>query len=290
MKKILVPVDYSAYSDNAVRYAIEIAKKINAEIHLFHGIEIAELSYMAGVMLWPIENFSEIKEDSDEDLLTYIEKLKNDPSLCSPSLPPITFSSETGSVKQIIDKMAQKAHFDLIVMGLAGAGKLDRFFLGSNSKDVIENTNIPVLLIPKEAKYQQIKKIAFATDLTEGDINSIYNVARIFCFLEPEILLVHVDEKASDFHDPRTSANVFLNRVTCKLNYSKIYYRHLNAKKVEEGLKWLTENGQIDMLTMIHRHPNLISRVLDGSYTQKLATIVQLPLLVMPEDKIPIGW
>ncbi|RZJ20376.1 MAG: universal stress protein [Acinetobacter sp.] len=289
MKKILVPIDYSTYSDNAVRYAINIAKKINAEIHLFHGIEIVEISPMAGVMMWPIENFSELKEDADEDLKVYIENLKNDPSIGS-SLPNITFSSENGSVKKIVDKLSQESHVDLIVMGLAGAGKLDRFFLGSNSKDVIEKTSIPVLLVPKEAPYKTINKIAFATDLTEGDINSIHSVARIFCLFNPEILLVHVDEETSDFHDPRTPANVFLNRVTCKLNYSKIYYRHVNAKKVEEGLKWLTENGQIDVLAMIHRHPNLISRILDGSYTQKLATIVQLPLLVMPEDKSPIGW
>ncbi|WP_316766451.1 universal stress protein [Pedobacter frigiditerrae] len=289
MKKILVPIDYSTYSDNAVRYAINIAKKINAEIHLFHGIEMAELSPMAGVMMWPIENFSELKEDADEDLKVYIENLKDDTSLGFP-LPNITFSSETGSVKKIIDKLSQESHIDLIVMGLAGAGKLDRFFLGSNSKDVIEKTCIPVLLVPKEAPYKPINKIAFATDFTEGDINSIHNVARIFCLLDPEILLVHIDEAASDFHDPRTPANVFLNRVTCKLNYSKIYYRHVNAKKVEEGLKWLSENGQIDVLAMIHRHPNLISRILDGSYTQKLATMVQLPLLVMPEDKTPIGW
>lgn len=289
MKKILVPIDYSTYSDHAVRYAINIAKKINAEIHLFHGIEMAELSPMAGVMMWPIENFSQLKEDADEDLKVYIENLKEDPYIEAP-LPNITFSSETGSVKKIIDKLSKENHIDLIIMGLAGAGKLNRFFLGSNSKDVIEKTSIPVLLVPKDAPYQPINKIAFATDLTEGDINSIHNLARLFCLFNPEILLVHVDEETSDFHDPRTPANAFLNRVTCKLNYSKIYYRHINAKNVEEGLKWLTENGQIEMLAMIHRHPNLISRILDGSYTQKLATMVQLPLLVMPEDKAPIGW
>ncbi|RYE53918.1 MAG: universal stress protein [Sphingobacteriales bacterium] len=42
MKKILVPIDYSPYSDNAVEYAIKIAKKINAEIHLCHSLEIPE--------------------------------------------------------------------------------------------------------------------------------------------------------------------------------------------------------------------------------------------------------
>jgi len=290
MKKILVPIDYSTYSDNAVRYAIEIAKKINADIHLFHGLEIAELSPMAGVMMWPVENFDELQEDSDKDLSAYVDKLKNDAILGTPFFPNITFSSETGTVKKIIDKLINEHHTDLVVMGLAGAGKLDRFFMGSNSREVIEKTKIPALLVPKETIYQPLKKIAFATDLSESDLNSIYAVARLFCLFDPELLLVHVDNQPSDFHDPRTPANVFLNSVTCKLNYSKIYYRHVNSTGVEEGLKWLAENGQINMLAMIHRHTNFFSRILEGSYTHKLANNIQLPLLVMPEDKSSIGW
>jgi len=290
MKKILVPIDYSAYSENAVHYAIEIAKKINADIHLFHGLEIPELVPMAGVMMWPVENFADIQEDSDEDLSRYIDHLKTIPGMASPYFPNITFSSETGSVKQILDKLTSENHFDVIIMGLAGAGKLDQFLLGSNSRQVIEKTKVPVLLIPKEAVYEPFKKIAFATDLSESDLNSIYAIARLFCLFDPEILLAHVDEKLSDFHDPRTPANLFLNRVTCKLNYAKIYYRHINATSIEDGLSWLTENGQINILGMIHRHTSLFSRILEGSHTQKLARSIKVPLLVMPEDKTPIGW
>ncbi|TKC12405.1 universal stress protein [Pedobacter polaris] len=290
MKKILVPIDYSTYSDNAVHYAIEIAKKINAEIHLCHGLEVSELIPMAGIMMWPTENFSEIKEDSDKDLQKYIDKLKNNTLLSTPYFPNITFSSETGSVKQIVDKLKGEQHFDLVIMGLAGAGKLQRFFLGSNSRDVIEKTNIPILLVPKATVYRPLKKIAFATDLNESDLNSIHAIARLFCLYDPEILLAHVANEFSDFHEPRSKSNLFLNRVTCNINYSKIYYRHINATNVEEGLKWLAENGQVDMLGMIHRHPSMFARILEGSHTQKLAQTVHLPLLVMPEDKTLIGW
>ncbi len=261
MKKILVPIDYSTYSDNAVRHAIEIARKIHADIHLFH-----------------------VMEAHSPDLQSYIQQL--DPS----NLPTITSSIETGSVMQVIDKLTAEAHFDIVVMGLAGAGKLNRFFLGSNSRKVIEQAKIPVLLVPKEAVYEPLKKIAFATDLSESDLNSIYAIARLFCLFDPEILLVHVDNQLSDFHDPHTPANLFLNRVTCKLNYSKIYYRHIIASSVEDGLKWVSENGQIDVISMIHRHSSIFARLLDGSCTLKLSDTLHIPLLVMPEDKTPIGW
>jgi nucleotide-binding universal stress UspA family protein len=281
MKKILVPVDYSDYSDNAVRYAIAIAKKINAEIHLVHVLEIPELIPMAGVMMWPLENFEELKEESDEDLSKYISKLKMDFILSAPYFPTITYSTEKGSVKHIINHLSSSQHFDLVVMGLAGANKLHQFFLGSNSRDVIAKTKVPLLLVPKDA--------AFAPDLSESDLNSIQVIARLFSMYDPEILLVHVNNNLTDLHDPGTPENVFLNNVKCKLNYSKIYYRHVTAIDVNEGLKWISENGLINILAMIHRHPSIFSRILDGSHTKKMASVLPLPLLVMPEDRTPIG-
>lgn len=290
MKKILVPIDYSSHSDNALKFAIEIAKKIKADVHIFHGLEVPELIAMPGFMVWPAEDFSELKEEADQDMKEYIIKLKENPSLNTPYLPNISFSTAIGRTKQVITQEIATQQPDLVVMGMEGKGKIDRFFLGSTSREMIENSSVPILLVPANAVYEPIKKIAFATDLSESDINSIHHLARMFCLYGSEVLLVHVDDQPSDFHDPRTPANQFLNRVTCNINYGKIYFRHIKETDINKGLKWLSENGQANILAMIHRHIGIFSRLLTGSHTQKLAKIVHLPLLVMPEDKTPIGW
>ncbi|MEJ5995264.1 universal stress protein [Pedobacter sp. Du54] len=290
MKKILVPIDYSSYSDQAVRHAIQIAKKINAEIHLFHGLEIPELLPMAGVMMWPLENFEELKEESDERLEKYIDVLKNDYILTTPYLPTLTSSTETGSVVQIIDKLTSTYHFDLIVMGLAGAGRLNQLFWGSNSRAVIEKIKHPVLLVPKNTDFVPLRKIAFATDLSESDLNSIQSVARLFSLFDPEILLVHVNKDPGDEHNPSSSENIFLNNVKGKLNYGKIYYRHLIASDINEGLTWLAENGLVNLMAIIHRHASPLTRLLTSGHTKMLANSLHIPLLVLPEDKRPIGW
>ena len=285
MKKILVPIDYSACANNAVHYAVALSKKLNASIHLVHGLAIPEFNDMSGIMIWPAENFMELSTAADEQLKLYVEKLMADVAVQSPS-PTITYSIETGSVKQVIDQLVASSQFDLIVMGLAGASALDRFFIGSNSREVIAQTKVPVLLIPQTTTHLSIDKIAFATDLTDTDIHVIHSIARLFCLFNPEILLAHVDDHPADFHDPSTPANRFLNMVTCNLNYSKIYYRHVKAKTIDAGLKWLSENAQLSMLAMIHRHPNIFSRILAGSHTQRLAKSIRVPLLVMPEDQV----
>lgn len=290
MKKILVPIDYSSHSDNAVVYALEMAKKIHADIHLFHGIETPEFVAMPGFMVWPSEDFTDLKAEADNDMEKYVTNIRRNPSFQYPYLRNIGFSTAIGSTSLVIGQAILDQKPDLVVMGMEDKGRINRFFLGSTSRAMIEKTTVPILLVPAKARYRPIEKIAFATDLSENDLNSIHDLARLFSLYNPEILLVHVDDQLSDFHDPRTPSNQFLNRVTCNINYNKIYYRHISETDIGKGLKWLTENGQVDILSMIHRHPSIFSRILDGSHTQKLAKSIHLPLLVMPEDKTPIGW
>lgn len=290
MKKILVPIDYSPCADNAVRYAIQMAKRIDASVHLCHSIMVPELIPMAGLVVWPVEDYGHIKKDADEALKKYAEKIRKNEGLNKADQPIITYSSDMGSVKDTVATIAASEKIDLVVMGTAGAGNMERFFLGSNSRDVIEKPTIPVLLIPKEANFTAISKIAFATDLSESDLNSIQALARLFCLFDPEILLTHVSNEPSDFHDPTTEANKFLNRVTCNINYTKIYYRHLTEADVDKGLKWIVTHGRIDMLAMIHRQTGFFSRLITGSRTQKMAKLATLPLLVLPENNQPIGW
>ena len=39
IKKILVPIDFSDYSKNALKYAVQFAKQFNAKIYLVYVVE-----------------------------------------------------------------------------------------------------------------------------------------------------------------------------------------------------------------------------------------------------------
>jgi len=290
MKQILVPIDYSSYADNAVHYAIQIARTIKADLHLCHSMVIPDLNQAAGLTVWPLDTYNAIKEAADNRLSAYVEQLKEEDKDHNSYFPTLNFSNEIGSVKEMIHELVASKKINLVIMGMAGAGKLDRFFLGSNSRNIIEKPPVPTLLIPKDSSYLPISKIAFATDLTKSDLNAIQSITWLFSAYHPEILLSHVSPETSDFHDPTTHANQFLNHVTCNINYSKIYYRHIQNDNVENGLQWLTNNAHIDILSMIHRPASIFSNIFNGSHTQKLARIVHLPLLVLPENNTAISW
>lgn len=281
-------VDHSVYSDKAAAYAIAFAKTIHAGILLCHGIESPIMSPIPDLLTWPVEELKEQVKVSNVRLENYVEELKEqDEEL----FPPIDYCTELGSVKQIVDNLLKRdKDIILVMMGLAGKGTLDRFLLGSNTLDVIENTPVPVLLIPKDAAYTPVKRIAYATDLSESDLNTIQQIARLFFTYHPELLLTHISNEPYNPNNPSDEVKNFLNDVTGKINYGNIYYRQVQEEAVTDGIKWIAANGRIDMLAMVHRNNSVFSRIFRGSNTQKVAQWIELPLLVMPENKRIIGW
>jgi nucleotide-binding universal stress UspA family protein len=287
MKTILVPTDFSPAADNAARYALQLAKAIKANIKLCHAFKVPAETPMASQVVWPLEDFTTLKKDTTEGLKLLAEKLtKDDEAITSPGSfhPLIEYASEVGAVTEVVHQLFLDEKSTLVVMGMSGAGGLSRFFLGSTSRDMIEEASFPVLLIPSEATFNGIHKIAFSTDLSTGDIGMIHSLSGLAYPLNAEILVAHVTSEQYDSPEHMHKVDSFLNYVTNKINYPKIYYRHIRSIDVEHGLDWLTEHGQIDMLAMVHRKHNLLERIFEGSYTQRLAKHIELPLLVFPVD------
>jgi len=283
MKKILVPTDFSLPAENAAVYALNLAKSISANILLFNAIRIPANAPLAAQVNRPLVDYNTLKEEVTRELHELSQKLKMDDTGASlPVYPAIQYKSQAGSVTTVVSHIFEQEKAFLVVMGLSGEGAVSRFFLGSNSRDLIDKANFPVLLVPSNSKFNGIRKIAFATDLSEKDIEVIHCLAGFAAYFNAEILLAHVSENKAEDAAHQRKLTAFLSDVTCKINYPHIYYRHINQGDVDQGLDWLAEHGLIDILVMVHRHNNLIGDLFHRSHTQKVARHIDIPLLVYP--------
>jgi nucleotide-binding universal stress UspA family protein len=291
MKTFLIPTDFSSASKNASRYAIHFAKAMKAKVVLCNAMNVPAEAPMAAQFAWPLEGFYSVYKNTEEELKTMEQELarefsENDAS--TSMIPEISHCCDSGTVVEVIGNTLVKNKAEMVIMGLSGADAITRFVLGSNSRKLIDSLATPILLIPPTYRYVPIKKIAFATDLSRTDIDVIHSIVSLARYFNAEILITHVSPDGSEKDCKEKEIAEFLNDVTCKVNYPKIYYRDLRNKKVVGGLEWLTENGMIDMLVMVHRHNHFYDKLISDSYTQKLAKHIIVPLLVMPENLQPV--
>lgn len=282
MKTILVTTDFSASANNAVKYATQLATALHANIKIMHAIKVPSENVMAAQVAWPLEDYGSLTAEANDRLAILAETMSaksefNDKAVFK---PVIDYTSQVGNVVDITRNLVQEENIGMVVMGMSGAGSLSRFFLGSNSRDMIENASFPLLLIPSNVSYAPVNKIAFATELNPEDLKLLQVLAQFVKPLNAEILITHITKDRYENHAQIKDADKFLNEISSKLNYHKIYYRHLNGFDVNNGLTWLCEHGQVDVVAMVHRQRSVIERLFDNSHTQDMARHINVPLMV----------
>lgn len=154
--KILVPVDGSDSSVNAVKKAIEIAKKYDFSIKLLTVIPADTIRKQRRTrQLWRQVDGSSILSNkiSDEDELT-AEMRESAEELLDSILQTVDIGAVctekdivTGEPFEKILETAEKEKFDLIVIGNRGFSNIKSFFLGSVTQRVITQSKCPVLVI-----------------------------------------------------------------------------------------------------------------------------------------------
>ncbi len=136
IKKILVPLDGSKKSFEALDHAIYVARQTGGTIT---GICVTPLYTLSlGKLL------TSLKRESLKDIKKFMSEAKR---ICAQN--GIVFQQKIvyGNMVSEITDYASYRKFDLIVMGSRGISKSKEFFLGSVANYVIHNSKVPVLLI-----------------------------------------------------------------------------------------------------------------------------------------------
>ena len=155
IKKILYSTDLSKNSAYAFRYALNSAKQHNADLVIFHVMEVID-STTRNLMMAYVEKeyFTEkdkekiayAKNRIEKRLKVFFEKVRGE----YPELDDTNISIEIceGYPAEEILIKADELNCDAIVMGTHGKGLLSQTFLGSVAKKVLRRTKKPVFIIP----------------------------------------------------------------------------------------------------------------------------------------------
>lgn len=288
MKKILIPTDFSPPAENAARYAIALAAVSKASALICNAISVPSEAPMASRVAWPLMDYTTLKQQSDSELDLLVRSLED--SLGDGNqdnfLPDLHFESHRGTVLEVTSLLVKKRNIDLVVMGMAGARALTQLMLGSNCRLMIEKATFPVLYIPFEASFKPIKTIAFATDLSFEDIPAIQAVLKLIPGESTRIRLVHVTEKEIiEKSKCQVQIDKFLSEIKKRIKGADVAYEYVWNIDTDNGLEWIAEQPDIDMVAMVHKHHSFLSGFFKGSHVQKFSRNTHIPLLVLPQGE-----
>jgi nucleotide-binding universal stress UspA family protein len=143
LKKILCPVDFSDLSLNALRVAVDLASKFQAELHLLHVFE----GYDA-ISLNPEMAMSPMPEWLPKLRQLCHEKLTALPSadLAARCSTIVRADREGAAIHEILEYAAHEK-IDLIVLATHGRTGLKHLLMGSVAENVVRSARCPVLTL-----------------------------------------------------------------------------------------------------------------------------------------------
>ena len=129
--KILVPTDFSSYSDTALRQAFDIAKQYMAQVYVVHVIHGE--SYYDDIEKQMIEGARK-KLQQEVDKFPQTKELE------------VFTQVVNGNTSEAILAEERSKGIDLIVIASLGRSGIAKYLIGSVARNVLKGAKCPVLL------------------------------------------------------------------------------------------------------------------------------------------------
>lgn len=273
MNTILVPVDFSEYSEYALEVAASIAKKQDAEIVVVHMMGLPE-SFLSKDEKQEVFNaiyFMKLTKQRFEKFLDkdYLKGVE------------VTEAVRNYKVFSEINDVAKEYEADLIVMGSHGASGFKEIFVGSNTEKVVRTSETPVLIIKERIHDFKIEQAVFVTDFDPATMDAFLSSRSFFQLfdVEPKLLFVNVPEKFLSTKEMRSIASKFLADAsfdTPEIEDRIIYY---DDYSLENGIFNYCNTVNADIIAIPTHGRKGIAHFFYGSVGEDVANHANIPVI-----------
>ena len=270
MKTILVPTDYSEVADNALNYAVELAKFTNAKIILMHSYQIP---VPAGEVLVTLVSPQELEEVNQKR----IKKLEKKISEKTSGKIKIESVIRCGFTVEEIMNVIKENSIDLVVMGITGSGKVSETLIGSHTSTLIKQTKTPVLVIPKDAQFKEIEKIVLACNYNEPvNADAIKRFTTFAKLFKAKVLVLDVEKPLAVPMYENTLGGEALEKTLKGVEHVMFY---ASSEDITDEINSFSDTHKCDWIAMIPHKHNILNQLFHESNTKKMAFHTHIPLL-----------
>lgn len=263
IKTILVGIDYTKSSDNALQYAILLAEQSKASLMLFHVYENPIVHLYSGAYFVDYDN---VEKGNVEKLKKYKAKI----SSTHPKLD-ISILVTDKSIKSSIKDLVEKHKISLVIFGLETKSKVSKFFYGTTGVKLASRIKCPVIIVPEDYKQHQLKHTVLAVDNNEHIKSKIVKKVKEFnSDLKLPYEFVHVKTEYEFLAIPTTKI---------KKEQEKLKVKVIESENFVSGIKSYVSKNKVDLVTIISHSHSALYNLFNDSSTKLIAFESKKPVM-----------
>lgn len=260
MKTVIFPVEFSEVAINAAVY----------------GVKLLTVSPETEIILYHVYN----KPGEHDEAMEKLQGLKD--QLLKNRQAKITLIAESGDLTTELEKLARHRDADMIVMGLTDRNPVMKLIKGNNALKMVENKYCPVMIIPENAVYSEVKNVLLASDLK--NTVSTTPSALIKKILDTFKAKLHVVNVNSEHYIEISEEYAAEQKKMSEMfeGYDPEFY-FLRLYDINEAIKVFAEDKKIDLIITIHKEYSLMHNLFSSADIKKLAHESHVPVVTTHE-------
>lgn len=288
LRRILVPVDLSPASENALVFACHIANLLDANVEvvyamdsLFEGASPSPSGFLSGYRKTMQNEVDAFVRNATKDSQIKYRGIPNAPedSKHEPGSSPPWLQTDIvfGFPEEVLFELSKK--MDLIIMGTTGRGDLTRKIFGSVSISLSKNAECPVLLVPPQATYFGFHNILYASNFDSLDPLTVKQTVAFARRFKGQLHFVHVGqagEKGADLEKKLFEINYVYADPEKPFIFSKIV-----GTNVVESLHEYAFEHRIDLFVFVTHQRSFWADLLHHSISKDMLLHTNTPVLVI---------
>lgn len=274
IKNILVPVDFSETSENAITVAITLAKLLKANVFFIHVIEFKGYYFsVMPEMQTILPSHQDLEKAADKKTNEMSEKIRKKFGI----LPKVFIAN--GSVHSEIISYSKKEKIDLIIMGTHGISGYKDFFMGSNAQRVVTLSDIPILTMQKDSTKSKFKNILIPIDNSLHSREKVNMAMLIADLFDAKIHIIGLP--GSKDKQELDELKIKLESVEKNVQSDKLPYKTSlvhGESLAQSALKYANEN-KCDLIVINTGHESKITGIFLGAFAQQIVNHSKVPVL-----------
>lgn len=265
--RLVVPTDFSACSKKAIQFAVVMARQLAAELILLHVLPdfgptlgtLPTTQLKKNALEWTENEFSNLATGIQAEGVHVTHQIAYGPG-----------------VGKVLGPFLTTHGIELVIMGSHGASGLKKFLLGSNTVDVINHTNVPVVIVPEAAPTAPVTHLLYASDL-RNVLEEVRCLAPFARQLNATIKIIHVPPVQYLHH---LNTDKILDSLKKDMDYPAVEMILLKGEEVLSSIEQYAAASQGELLVMFTHHTSFLEQLFSKSLTREIAWHQTIPLLV----------
>jgi nucleotide-binding universal stress UspA family protein len=279
MKTILIPVDFSETSANALKYVAALAKDMGAEriilLKSFYKSMYEQLLPSADFVQLSADDIQAERDEINEQLKNLTNNMLKK---CDPLIRIQNAVSELPLLRAV-HQLIQDEHPDLLVIGSDNSlVHQTESYIGQQVISIAKTSPVPVLVIPSDATYKKIERALLPCDFeTVSRLNLLKDLHSPLDWLHPKLLVLNIDPTQKHLSHEQEHIEALKGPLE-GYDYTISYTEDQNTV---QGILNFARQNDVQLITALPGKYSFFYKFTHSSTTEALAMDSNQPILIL---------